>query len=213
MLLWIYTCAFILCSYCITSSSNFAMLHNVNLNIVNLNTLTLCLSICNRMVPPTQHLLYPLSWGGVWQPTPSTLLDWHRRRGALASFEGPTPTLATLPLCCLQIQRDRGILTLLRLSWLCRTNIVVRNLQTHEPMKMLCGNLSTCARIPFICFIFVFNLRTVAVALVVVYSTDSSSRSIAIEAGWLLSVSRSYRAVGLSASVPHRGLWHGRTWA
>ena len=26
------------------------MLHNVNLNIVNLNTLTLCLSICNRMV-------------------------------------------------------------------------------------------------------------------------------------------------------------------
>ena len=55
MLLWIYTCAFILCSYCITSSSIFAMLHNVNLN-----TLTLCLSICNRMAPPTQHLLYPL---------------------------------------------------------------------------------------------------------------------------------------------------------
>ena len=42
--------AFILCSYCITSSSNFVMLHNVNLNIVNLNTLTLCLSICNRIV-------------------------------------------------------------------------------------------------------------------------------------------------------------------
>jgi hypothetical protein len=36
------------------------MLHNVNLNIVNLKTLTLCLSICNRMVPPTQHPLYPL---------------------------------------------------------------------------------------------------------------------------------------------------------
>ena len=36
------------------------MLHNVNLNIVNLNTLTLCLSIGNRMVPPTQHQLYPL---------------------------------------------------------------------------------------------------------------------------------------------------------
>ena len=34
------------------------MLHNVNLNIVNLNTLTLCLSICNRMAPPTQHPLY-----------------------------------------------------------------------------------------------------------------------------------------------------------
>ena len=36
------------------------MLHNVNLNIVNLNTLTLCLSICNKMTPPTQHQLYPL---------------------------------------------------------------------------------------------------------------------------------------------------------
>ena len=36
------------------------MLHNVNLNIVNLNTLTLCLSICNRMAPPTQHPLYPI---------------------------------------------------------------------------------------------------------------------------------------------------------
>ena len=31
------------------------MLHNVNLN-----TLTLCLSICNRMAPPTQHPLYPI---------------------------------------------------------------------------------------------------------------------------------------------------------
>ena len=36
------------------------MLHNVNLNIVNLNTITLCLSICNRMPPPTQHPVYPL---------------------------------------------------------------------------------------------------------------------------------------------------------
>ena len=36
------------------------MLHNVNLNIINLNTLTLCLSIYNRMAPPTQHPLYPL---------------------------------------------------------------------------------------------------------------------------------------------------------
>ena len=36
------------------------MLHNVNLNIVHLNTLTLCLSICNRMTPPTQHPLYPI---------------------------------------------------------------------------------------------------------------------------------------------------------
>ena len=41
-----------------------------------------------------------------------------------------------------------------------------------------------------------FNLRTIAVALVVVYSTDSSSRSIGIEAGRLLSMSRSYRAMG-----------------
>ena len=36
------------------------MLHNINLNIVNLNTLTLCLSICNRMSPPMQHPLYPI---------------------------------------------------------------------------------------------------------------------------------------------------------
>ena len=36
------------------------MVHNANLNIVNLNTLTLCLSICNRMAPPIQHQLYPL---------------------------------------------------------------------------------------------------------------------------------------------------------
>ena len=36
------------------------MLYNVNLNIVNLNTLTLCLSICNRMSPPTQHSLYSI---------------------------------------------------------------------------------------------------------------------------------------------------------
>jgi hypothetical protein len=36
------------------------MLYNVNLNIVNLNTLTLYLLICNRMAPPTQYQLYPL---------------------------------------------------------------------------------------------------------------------------------------------------------
>ena len=36
------------------------MLHNVNLNIIKLNTLTLYLLICNRIAPPTQHLLYPL---------------------------------------------------------------------------------------------------------------------------------------------------------
>ena len=36
------------------------MLHNVNLNIVNLNTLTLCLSICNRMASHTPHQMYPL---------------------------------------------------------------------------------------------------------------------------------------------------------
>ena len=88
MLLWIYTCAFILCSYCITSSSNFAMLHNVYLNIVNLKTLTLCLSICNRMTLPRSTSCTP-SWGGVRQPASSTLLDWHRRRGVFASFEAP----------------------------------------------------------------------------------------------------------------------------
>ena len=36
------------------------MLHNLNLNIVNLNALTLCLSIYNRMAPPMPHQLYPL---------------------------------------------------------------------------------------------------------------------------------------------------------
>ena len=36
------------------------MLHNVNLKIINLNTLTLCLSMCNRMAPPMQHPLFPL---------------------------------------------------------------------------------------------------------------------------------------------------------
>ena len=36
------------------------MLHNVNLNFINLNTLTLCLSICNRMSPPMQYPLYPI---------------------------------------------------------------------------------------------------------------------------------------------------------
>jgi len=39
------------------------MLHNVNLKIVNLNTLTLCLLFCNRMAPPTPHQLIPfLMW-------------------------------------------------------------------------------------------------------------------------------------------------------
>ena len=36
------------------------MLHDVNLNFVNLNTLPLSLSIFNRMAPPSQHPLYPI---------------------------------------------------------------------------------------------------------------------------------------------------------
>ena len=36
------------------------MLHDVNLNFVNLNILTFFLSICNRMAPPTQHPMYPI---------------------------------------------------------------------------------------------------------------------------------------------------------
>jgi len=36
------------------------MLYNFNLKIINLNTLTLCLSFCNRMGPPTPHQLIPL---------------------------------------------------------------------------------------------------------------------------------------------------------
>ena len=66
-------------------------------------------------------------------------------------------------------------------------NIVVRNLQTHEPMKMLCGNLLSIYLLHIR-----FNLCTVAASLAVVYSTDSSS----IEAGQFL-----------SASLPCRGLW------
>ena len=75
-------------------------------------------------------------------------------------------------------------------------------------MKILCGNLSSI----YLLHIH-FTLRTVTVALVVVYSTDSSSCSVTIEASRFLSVSSSCRVVGLGASVPRRGLWHGRTWA
>ena len=44
----------------IDTSLQMSVLTNVNLNFVNLNTLTLCLSICNMMVSPTQHPLYPI---------------------------------------------------------------------------------------------------------------------------------------------------------
>ena len=65
-----------------------------------------------------------------------------------------------------------------------------------------------------ICLLHIrFNLRTVAAALVVVYSTDSNSRLVAIEAGRLLSASRCCHAVGHGASLPRHGLWHGRTCA
>ena len=73
------------------------------------------------------------------------------------------------------------------MSDLCRTNIVVQNLQTHEPMQMLCGNLSSIYLLHIR-----FNLRTVVAALVVVYGTDSSS----IEAGRFL-----------STPLPCRGIW------
>ena len=94
------------------------------------------------------------------------------------------------------------------MSYLYRTNIVVRNLQTHESMKMLCSNLSSIYLLHIR-----FNLRTVVAALIVVYSTNSSSRSVAIEAGRFLSASRCCRAVSNGASLPRRGLWRGRTWA
>ena len=64
------------------------MLRNVNLNFVNLNTLTLCLSIYNRMAPHAA-LVVPHSWGGVRRPAPSTHLEWQRRRVSLAYFEAP----------------------------------------------------------------------------------------------------------------------------
>ena len=107
-------------------------------------------------------------------------------------------------MCCLQIRRDRGvrgILTLLGLSLLCRTNIVVRNLQLVN-LRMVSIYLLHIR----------FNLRTVAIALVVVYSTNNNSRSVVVEAGHRLSVSRSCRVVGLGALVPRRGLWRGKTW-
>ena len=44
-------------SYYIISSSNFAMLHNVNLNFVNLNTLSFVYQFVTGW-PPTQHPLY-----------------------------------------------------------------------------------------------------------------------------------------------------------
>ena len=63
-------------------------------------------------------------------------------------------------------------------------------------MKMLCDNLSSI----YLLHIH-FNLRTVAAALVVVYSTDGSSYLVAIEADQLLSVSRYCHAVGLGVLV------------
>jgi len=62
MLISICTCAFIFCSCCIACSLNFAMLLNVNFNIVLfiMFVLTLCLSNCTRMAPPAQHPLYPI---------------------------------------------------------------------------------------------------------------------------------------------------------
>ena len=109
-------CAFILCSYYIPSSSNFAMLHNANLNIVNLNTLTLWLPMYNRMTSPMPHQMYPL-----------LEVEYDDEVSKRHPRDSYTP------------------MTQLVMLNLCRMNIVVRNLQTHEPMKMLCGNLSTCA--------------------------------------------------------------------
>ena len=57
-----------------------------------------------------------------------------------------------------------------------------------------------------------FNLRTVTATLVAVYSTNNSSRLVATEAGRLLSVSRSCRALGRGATLPRHGVWRGRTW-
>jgi len=47
-----------------------------------------------------------------------------------------------------------------------------------------------------------YSFQCIAATPVVVYSTDSSSRSIASEAGRLLSVSTSGRAVGYGAAEP-----------
>ena len=158
-----------MCLYCITSSSNFTMLHNVNLNIINLNALTHCLSICNRMAPPTPHQLYPsLRWS-----TTTPFFHWTMRfsRGV------------------------RGILTFLGLSLLHQTYVerIIENLQTHKPMKLLCGNLLSIYLLR-VCF----NLRTVDAALVVLHSTDN----ISIETGRCLSVSLPRRCLWPSTDAP-----------
>ena len=57
-----------------------------------------------------------------------------------------------------------------------------------------------------------FNLRTVTATLVAVYSTNNSSRLVATEAGRLLSVSRSCRAIAHSTTVTRHTLRRGSTW-
>ena len=166
------------------------MLHNVNLNIVNLNTLTLCLSIYNRMAPPTPHQMYPfLRWS-------TTTPFFHQTMRFLRGI--------------------RGILTLLWFSWLFELMSneyfcpKLADSWTNENVMWQLVNL--CMDSIYLLHIR-FNLCTIAAVLVVVYNTDNSSRSVAIEAGRLLSASRCCRAVGHGASLLRRGLWRGKSSA
>ena len=81
-----------------------------------------------------------------------------------------------------------------------------------EPIKMLCSNLSICARIPFIRFISVLMRR----------STCSCSAPVQLQlrlvgfclrpgAATPLGMARHYRAVGYGTAEP--GLWCDRTSA
>ena len=90
----------------------------------------------------------------------------------------PTPMLATLPLCCLQIRRDRsvrGILTLLGLSWLCRTYVEwILSSETCRLMNQWKYYVATCQLAHGLHLFASYSFQYVAAALVVVYNTDSS---------------------------------------
>ena len=96
---------------------------------------------------------------------------------AIRAIDATIPTLATLPMCCEQIRRDRGvrgILTLLGLSLLGQRNIDVRNLRGYlvmlcQTMKMLRDSLWTYAWTLFICFIFV-SMRRGSTAVMISFS-------------------------------------------
>ena len=167
------------------------MLYNLNLNFGNLNTLMLCLSIYNRMTPPTQHQFYPLL---------EVVYDDPHRAHFL------TDTDAEVPLPPSKAPHRR---------WLHLVGYLERILssETCRLMNQWKCYVATCQLAHWLQLFASYSFQCVAAALVVVYSTDISSCLIGMEAGRLPSTSRSCHAVGLGVSVPRRGLWRGRTWA